>query len=29
MKPFVFLAGTVLAFAQTQIKPIVSQRTVN
>src|SRR5215211_5743161 len=29
MKPFAFLAGTVLAFAQTQIKPIVSQRTVN
>jgi hypothetical protein len=29
MKPFAFLAGTVLALAQTQIKPIVSQRTVN
>src|SRR3954452_21420039 len=29
MKPFAFLAGTVLTFAQTQIKPVVSQRTVN
>ena len=29
MKPVVFLAGTALALAQTQIKPIVSQRTVN
>jgi hypothetical protein len=29
MKPFVFLAGAVLAVAQTQIKPIVTQRTVN
>ena len=29
MKPVVFLAGTALVFAQTQIKPVVSQRTVN
>ena len=29
MKPVVFLAGTALALAQTQIKPVVSQRTVN
>ena len=29
MKPVVLLAGTALAFAQTQIKPVVSQRTVN
>jgi len=29
MKPVVFLAGAALALAQTQIKPIVSQRTVN
>ena len=29
MKPVVFLAGTVLVFAQAQIKPVVSQRTVN
>src|SRR5712691_11911598 len=28
-KPFAFLAGTALALAQTQIRPIVSQRTVN
>ena len=29
MRPVTFFAGTALAFAQTQIKPIVSQRTVN
>ena len=29
MRPVIFLAGTALALAQTQIKPIVSQRTVN
>ena len=29
MKPVIFLAGTALVFAQTQIKPAVSQRTVN
>ena len=29
MKPVVFLAGTALVFVQTQIKPVVSQRTVN
>lgn len=29
MKPVIFLAGTALALAQTQIKPVVSQRTVN
>src|ERR1700693_3835008 len=29
MRPVIFLAGTALALAQTQIKPVVSQRTVN
>ncbi len=29
MKPVVFLAGTALIFAQTPVKPVVSQRTVN
>src|SRR5258705_11403699 len=29
MKPVIFLAGTALGLAQTQIKPLVSQRTVN
>ena len=29
MKAVIFLAGTALALAQTQIKPVVSQRTVN
>lgn len=29
MRPVTLFAGTALAFAQTQIKPIVSQRTVN
>ena len=29
MRPGIFLAGTALALAQTQIKPVVSQRTVN
>jgi len=29
MKSAVFLAGTALIFAQTQVKPVVSQRTVN
>ena len=29
MRPGIFLAGTALALAQTQIKPVLSQRTVN
>lgn len=29
MRPVIFLAGAALALAQTQIKPVVSQRTVN
>ena len=29
MRPVIFFAGTALALAQTQIKPVVSQRTVN
>ena len=29
MRPVIVLAGTALALAQTQIKPVVSQRTVN
>ena len=29
MRPVIFFAGTALAFAQTQVKPVVSQRTVN
>ena len=29
MRPVIFLAGTALLFAQAQVKPVVSQRTVN